>query len=188
MGDIFGFRPFVDPSSKDPTIPFPLDNIDLSKVPDEAILALFSTAPILHRFGGTQIVRLSRSLVLKGGSTAFPAEAHAITLAREKTQIRLPAVHRIIPGKPDDGFFGERCYIVMDYIDGVGLDVSWEGLDADKRADVASQVAAMIGEMGNLTLPLVPWPIGGVRRWMGPWFSDYGRCELRDGGGDGGVV
>jgi hypothetical protein len=98
---------------------------------------------------------------MKGGSSVYPAEARAMDLAREKTQIRLPGVHRVIPGKPDDGFFGERCYIVMDYIDGEGLDVCWSGLDTTKRADVADQIASMITEMGNLTLPPVPRPIGG---------------------------
>ncbi|OBT82739.1 hypothetical protein VE02_09351 [Pseudogymnoascus sp. 03VT05] len=159
------FRPFVDPSSKDNSTHFPLNREDLSKVSDEAILALYDTAPVIHRLGGTQVVRLSRTLVMKGGSTVYPCEAHAMILAREKTQIPLPNVHRIIAGEPDKGYYGDRCYIVMDYVEGEGRDVCWESLDAAKREDVAAQVAAMITEMERITLSV---PGRGI------WFSDYG--------------
>lgn len=118
-------------------------------------------------------MRISQTLAVKGGSTVYPCEAHAMNLARKHTQIPLPTVHRIIDGEPDEGYCGARCYIVMDYIDGEGLDVCWERLDAEKRADVASQVAEMIKEMETVAVS-VPGPIGGARRCWGTWFSDYG--------------
>ncbi|KFY64053.1 hypothetical protein V496_03486, partial [Pseudogymnoascus sp. VKM F-4515 (FW-2607)] len=161
------------PASKDPHAAFPLDGQDFQNVPDSTLLALFETAPVIHRFGGTQVVRLSRTLVVKGGSSVFPAEAAAMALAKRETGIPLPAVHRVVPGKPDDGFDGERCYIVMNYVEGEGLDVCWARLDAEARADVALQIANMIEELSTVTLT-IPGPIGGARRCHGPWFSDYG--------------
>lgn len=99
-------------------------------------------------------------------------------LARKHTQIPLPTVHRVIAGEPDDGYYGARCYIVMDYIDGQGLDVCWERLDAEKRLDDTSQVAEMIKEMADVALT-VPGPIGGARRCWGPWFSNYGAAGFQ---------
>ncbi|KFY32517.1 hypothetical protein V493_00122 [Pseudogymnoascus sp. VKM F-4281 (FW-2241)] len=82
------------------------------------------------------------------------------------------------PGAPDEGYYGPRCYIVMDYVEGEGLDGCWARLDAEERADVASQVAAMIGEMGNFKLS-VPGPTGGARRCWGTWFSDFGAASFQ---------
>lgn len=59
---------------------FPLDDYDLSKVSDETLIGLFNTAPILHSYEGTQIVRLSQTLILKGGINARPCEASILDL------------------------------------------------------------------------------------------------------------
>jgi hypothetical protein len=61
-------------------------------------------------------------LVVKGGYSVLPCEAQGMVFARTHTHIPVPAVHRVIPGAPDDGYYGPKCYIVMDYIEGESLD------------------------------------------------------------------
>lgn len=71
---------------------FPLDGYDITKVPDETLIELFDTAPLLHDYQGTRIVRLSRTLVLKGGELVRPCEAEIMKLVEVKTSISVPKV------------------------------------------------------------------------------------------------
>jgi aminoglycoside phosphotransferase (APT) family kinase protein len=85
----------------------------------------------------------------------------------------MPRVHRVLHVEPGDGFWGPKCFIVTDYIQGTCLSACWADLDEASRSSVASQVAAMIREMESITLE-VPGPVGGENRSRGVWFSDYG--------------
>lgn len=59
---------------------FPLDGFDLSRVSSETLIALFDTAPASHSYEGTRIVRISQSLIIKGGSGARPCEANILNI------------------------------------------------------------------------------------------------------------
>ncbi|KKZ68856.1 hypothetical protein EMCG_00027 [[Emmonsia] crescens] len=54
-------------ASKQSGTEFPLNDYNITKVPHETVIKLFNTAPLLHGYQRTCIVRLSRMLVLKGG-------------------------------------------------------------------------------------------------------------------------
>lgn len=59
---VFGQGPKPSPNGA-----FPLDEVNLDSVMNEALEGFLETAPLLHRFSGTRVVRLSKDLVLKGG-------------------------------------------------------------------------------------------------------------------------
>jgi len=167
-------KPKIDPSSRDEHRAFPLDGVDLEKVSNKQLVDLYLTGPILFAYGGSRIVRLSHTLVLKGGGSVLPCEAENMKFAAAYTQIHVPKVHRVFPfrlnGKKHDTWF-----IVMDYVPGFTLEDKWEALSERTRNEVTSQVADMIEQMQSITLNhMPPGPIGGGAPFRGPWFSEYG--------------
>ncbi|PGH28204.1 hypothetical protein AJ80_00094 [Polytolypa hystricis UAMH7299] len=90
--------PTQSPSVESSQTKLPLDNCDISKVSDETLTALFDTAPIIHSYQGTHIVRLSQTLVLKGGLSARPCEASIVKLVSTEagSAIVVPKVHRAL--------------------------------------------------------------------------------------------
>jgi len=85
----------------------------LQTVSDEALIALYDTAPVIHSFGGTKIVRLSRTLALKGGRAVLPCEAQNMSFASAYTRIPVPKIHRVRNIEHDNGYWGTTCFIVM---------------------------------------------------------------------------
>ncbi|PMD40169.1 phosphotransferase family protein [Hyaloscypha variabilis F] len=155
-------QPFRDPASANDSSTFPLDGQDLTSVSDEALIALYDTAPIIYEFGSTRVVRISRTLALKGGNSVLPCEAQNMSFAAAHTSIPVPKVHRT------------TCFIVMDYIQGVCLSECWDSLDIASRSDITSRVASMIQELESVSVQ-APGPIGGTEsRFRGMWFSVYG--------------
>ncbi|EEP79738.1 predicted protein [Uncinocarpus reesii 1704] len=160
---------------------FPLDGYDITKVPDETPVELFNTAPLLHDYQGTRIVRLSRTLVLKGGELARPCEAEIMKLVHAKTSIPVPKVHRVLKIKTQDTFFGCQCYFVMDFIEGDTIQDCWEDLSQAQREDVVSQVAAMFIALQSAQVPQQPGPVDcQLCKAKGCWFSDIGGGPFRD--------
>ncbi len=140
---------------------------------------MFFTAPKLHEYGSVDVVRLSKSLVVKGGLGVPPSESQNIVFAVELLHLPVPRVHRTftadIPGIAD-GQLAKGYFIVMDYVQGPTIDECWDSLDLSQRQSVASQVATMIDTMQSTTLKLPPGPIKrmGGQKFEGPWFTDYG--------------
>ncbi|KAE8350088.1 kinase-like domain-containing protein [Aspergillus coremiiformis] len=174
----------ADPSPKD----FPLDDCDISQVSNETLTALFDTTPALHSFGGTRIVRVSQTLILKGGTSTRPCEANILKLVseageREGSQtIPVPTVHRVFNIETADGFYGCKCLILMDFVDGISLEQCWGDMSHPERVDVVSQVASIINTLRSIPLSQQqqqPGPVGCqccVAR--GYWFTDIGAGPL----------
>ncbi|EAU36807.1 predicted protein [Aspergillus terreus NIH2624] len=172
------FRPISHPHSRDREGGFPLDGKDLNSVSDEALAALLTSAPILHQRGGTTVVRLSNTLVMKGGGNVLPGEAEMLRLLTSRTAIRTPRVYRSFQVKDDTQYFGTTGFIVMDFIPGQPLDECWDCLSRDTRGNIAVQVAEMIQEMQSLELS-PPGPIGGGP-CRGRFFTDYSAGPFMD--------
>ncbi|KAJ5981548.1 Aminoglycoside phosphotransferase [Penicillium canescens] len=155
-------RPIADPQSREPDGSFPLDGKDLNSVTDEALVIFLTTASILHQLGGTTVVRLSETLIMKGGGSVMASEAQMLRLIASRTIIRAPRVYRSFQVKDDTHtqYFGTSGYIVMDFIPGQPLDECWNTLSRDTQRKIAAQVAEMIQEMQPIEL-LKPGPIRG---------------------------
>lgn len=98
--------------------------MNLSAVSDQELERLFFTAPKLHEFGAVTVVRLSQSLVIKGGQGVTPSESQNMIFAAESLHLPVPQVHHTftadLPGLATAGL--EKGYfIVMDY------DATWLG-------------------------------------------------------------
>ncbi|KAI9673367.1 MAG: hypothetical protein M1829_004134 [Trizodia sp. TS-e1964] len=167
------FQPHVDPASKDERTHFPLEGQDFSSVSDETLVSLFETAPVVHSLGGTKIVRISRTLALKGGPSVLVCEAANLKYAAAHTNITLPKVHRVFNIGEHDGFWGTGCFFVMDFVQGPTVAECWKNVDEACRLSIISQVADMIQQMQSVIIA-IPGPIGGGCRFRGIWFSDYG--------------
>ncbi|RAK89153.1 hypothetical protein BO79DRAFT_172300 [Aspergillus costaricaensis CBS 115574] len=152
---------------------FPLDGHDISQVSNETLIELFETAPVVHDFGGTRIVRLSQTLILKGGERTQPGEAHMLSFiakADKKSgaqRIRAPRVHRVLNINRDNSWEVWNCLIVMDFIHGTTVDRCWDDLSQEKRLDVVTQVASMLDTLHSIPLPeeyqSLPGPVGEPR-------------------------
>lgn len=71
----------ADTRSRDADGNSPLDGIDLESVRNETLATLLDSALILHKLGGTTVVRLLKSLVMKAGGMLLP-ETEALSLSR----------------------------------------------------------------------------------------------------------
>ncbi|OXV10467.1 hypothetical protein Egran_01769 [Elaphomyces granulatus] len=165
-------QPQIDPSSREEHRDFPLDGIDLEKVPNKQLVDLYSTGPVLYSCGDSRLVRLSHTLVLKGGDSVHPCEAENMKFAATYTQIRVPKVHRVFSSRLD-GDYHDTWFIVMDYVLGCTVEDNWKVLSETTRDEVTSQVAGMVEQMQSISLNhMRPGPIGGGAPFQGPWFSD----------------
>lgn len=164
---------------------FPLDGLDISLVSDETLTQLFNTAPVLHNYQGTRIVRLSQILILKGGINSRPCEASILEHISKATEgnrtlsIPVPKVHRVLNIETEDVFFGCKCLMVMDFVSGRSVQDCWEDLSLIERKDVVSQVASIIHNLHSMPLPKgqeeVPGPIGcQICLARGYFFPDAG--------------
>ncbi|KAM5499618.1 hypothetical protein McanMca71_006192 [Microsporum canis] len=173
--------PNFDLASRQPGTKFPLDGYDITMVPDETLIELFKTAPLLHDYQGTRIVRLSHTLVLKGGELTRPCEAEIMQLVEAETSIPVPKVHRVLNTKTQNTFFGCQCYFVMDFIESDTVQDCWEGLSQNQREDIISQVASMFLALQSAEVPQQPGPVAcQLCKAKGCWFSDIGGGPFRD--------
>jgi hypothetical protein len=72
-----------------------LDGRDLANISDTEFFNLYFSAPVIYTCGATKLVRLSRNLVMKGGSSVRPCEANAMNCAAIQTRILTPKCHRL---------------------------------------------------------------------------------------------
>ncbi|KAB8229917.1 uncharacterized protein BDW43DRAFT_314563 [Aspergillus alliaceus] len=164
---------------------FPLDDCDISQVSNETLTAFFNTAPALYSYEGTHIIRISRTLILKGGTGTRPCEANILKLVAEAGEregsraIPLPKVHRTLNIESEDVILGVKCLILMDFVDGRSVEQCWGDLSQAERVDVVSQVASIITTLRSIPLSdqqqQKPGPVGCkccVAR--GFWFTDIG--------------
>ena len=136
--DTIYWHVYAKPQSRDPHGFFPLDGKDLNSVTDEALATLLTSSPILHQLGGTTVVRLSETLIMKGGGSVMASEAEMLRLIASRTTIRAPRVYRSFQVKDDTQYFGTSGYIVMDFIPGQPLDESWNSLSCDTQGKIAA--------------------------------------------------
>ncbi|KAL7627038.1 hypothetical protein AAE478_003814 [Parahypoxylon ruwenzoriense] len=183
FADDLGFpRPYQDPISTDDQHTFPLDGReDIASVSDEELFRIYSTAPRLHKYGAVIIARVSKSMVIKGGSGVAESESQNMIFACESLHLPVPKVHRTFTATIPDASRTKAVtghFIVMDYIAGPTVEACWPSLDAGSRESVARQVADTIEKMQsrdlNDTLPVGPIGRGRDQKFEGPWFTDYG--------------
>ncbi|EEH48441.2 uncharacterized protein PADG_04520 [Paracoccidioides brasiliensis Pb18] len=138
---------------------FPVDGYDITKLPDETLIELFNTAPLLHDNQRTCIGRLSRTFVLKGRELVRPCEAETMKLVEAKTSISVLKVHQVVNTKMQDTFFGCHRYFIMDFIEGDTTQDYWEDLNQAQRENVVSQVASMFLALQPAQVPQQPGPV-----------------------------
>ncbi|PWY69005.1 hypothetical protein BO94DRAFT_628598 [Aspergillus sclerotioniger CBS 115572] len=144
-----------------------------SPLSDETLTKLFEAAPIDHNFGGTKIVRLSQTLILKGGPNTQPGEANILNFIAKAGEengarrIRASRVHRLFNIERVETWGEWKCLILMDFINGTTLDRCWDELSQKKRVDVVDQVALMLDTLHSIPLPdayqQLPGPKGDIR-------------------------
>lgn len=104
-------------------------------------------------------MRLSRTLIIKGGISSRPGEANILDLIAkagergEIPSIPVPKVHRVLSIQTEDLFFGARCLIVMDFVGGRTVKDCWEDLSPIERKDVVSKAASIINNLHLIPIP-----------------------------------
>lgn len=164
----------LQPAARDPTTKFPLDDItsDIDTIPEEELIAYGDTAPILHQFDGVKVVRLSQKLVLKHGDSVSAAEGETMKYVETTFPgLRLPKAYRYFDVDESFSYFGIKGYIVMDFIDGLSLDKSWDQLDPRQQENVVSRVAAIVKVLQSKRFDSPRKIGGGMSR--GRWFTAY---------------
>jgi hypothetical protein len=64
-------------------------------MPQETLIACAKNAPVLHSFGGVDIVRIAHNLVLKSGTSVLASEGETMSYVIGKfPEVRLPKVYR----------------------------------------------------------------------------------------------
>lgn len=148
--------------------------MELDDALDDKLIELLDVAPILYKIGGTTIVRLSQTLVLKGGDNVLYSEAETLRfIAINLPDLRVPRVHRAFKVPDEATYFGARAYIVMDYIDGINLGDCWKQLDTERRKDVVNQTAHIICRLQSIELPTSGPLDNNTSPCRGHFFTDY---------------
>jgi len=174
------FARHTQPVSLKDDFSFPLDDRDFNSVANEELVALFSTAPRLHEFSLNKVVRISKTLVLKGGPSVMPSQAENMIFATELLHLPVPQVRRSftasVPVPYGNNITEDGHFIVMDYVAGRTVEESWPALGQDARDSVIQQVADMIEKMQSRRLnDMPPGPHKSPNeKCQGPWFTDYG--------------
>jgi len=143
-------------------------------MPENSVIAYGKVAPVIFSLGaGIKVVRLSRSLVLKSGTSVLASEGETMSyIAKTFPKVRLPRVHRYFNVARTGSYLGTEGYIIMDYVDGPSLDSCWEWIHLEAQMNIVTQVADMINELQSKRSD-TPGVIGGSMS-RGKWFSDYG--------------
>lgn len=90
--------------------------------------------------------------------------------------IAVPKVHRVLNIETENVYFGCKCLLVMDFVEGRSVEECWEHLSEMERVDIVSQVASMITTLQSIAVPQqLPGPVG-CRTCLarGFWFTDMG--------------
>ena len=129
-------------------------------------------ASVIFRLNQDSVVRLSKSLALKGGTGILPSEAKVMEHVVANTNVLCPRVHRVFQASDPESLYETRGYIVMDYIAGESLDRCWNRLQPKRQDALALQVAGIIEQLQSVNLS-IPGPFGGGI-CTGQVFTDYG--------------
>lgn len=115
-------------------------------------------------------MRLSQTLLIKGGINSRPCEANILDLIAKAGEhegiqsIPVSKVYRVLNIETEDVFLGARCLIVMDFVSGRTVADCWEDLSQIERKDVVSKVASTMKNLHSIPLPegqeLVPDSVG----------------------------
>lgn len=142
-------------------------------MPQETLIAYGKAAPVIHSFGGVEVVRLSHNLILKSGTGVLASEGETMRyVIKTFPGVRLPRVYRYFNVDCPFSYFGVKGYIVMDYVDGLSLDSCWDQLSHEAQKNIVTQVAAMVNQLQSIHSGNPGVISGGISR--GIWFSDYG--------------
>jgi tRNA A-37 threonylcarbamoyl transferase component Bud32 len=140
---------------------------------EEELIAYGEVAPVLHSLAGLKVVRLSKTLAMKFGTTVLASEGETMRYVATKLPgVRLPQVYRCFSIDHSSSCSDVEGYIVMDYIDSPSLDTCWDNLSLDVQKSVVEQVAAMVDQLQSVHSDHPGVIGGGISRGM--WFSDYG--------------
>ncbi|KAJ7650857.1 kinase-like domain-containing protein [Roridomyces roridus] len=93
------------------------------------------------------INRISRTRVVKTTRHTIPTEALTLDYIAANTSIPVPRVHHLYK----DGYGYQ--YLVMDYVDGIELEVAWKTLGPQERLAVVHQLRDYIGQLRALKPP-----------------------------------
>lgn len=121
-------------------------------MPQEDLVAYGKVAPVLHSLACMKVVRLSKTLAMKFGTTVLASEGETMSyIATNFPGVRLPHVYRCFSIDHSSSYFGVEGYIVMDYIEALSLDTCWEELSRTIQQSVVKQVAAMVHQLNLST-------------------------------------
>lgn len=159
---------------------------DASRIFRDTVIEALPSSPQIYLAGGTRVVHLSETEVVKYGPDVRLCEARTMQYVRKRSTIRLPRVldawssseanKRDNP--PPFEVFWEACfeepisYIVMTYLPGRTLKECWTLLNNDEQHSVARQLSESLHELHSIKVER-PGPIGGGVS-HGALFTDYG--------------
>ncbi|TPX12170.1 uncharacterized protein E0L32_007056 [Thyridium curvatum] len=152
---------------------------DASSISKDELILIFRTGPVIYEYGGSKVVRVSDTLVLKAGRGMTPGEAKTQEFAYEQG-VRVPQVHRILKAPLPVGYEDseEDCWLMlMDFIPGELLEQAWPSLTQEQRLGLTKTIAQLIRRLQSVTLnDLPPGPVGADDDdvYQGPYFTHYG--------------
>lgn len=155
-----------------------LNASEITKLSDEELVRLFFTGPVIYSVDGPRtVVRISETLVIKGGRCVSRGEAETQRYARE-LGLPVPAVHHVFSSTVMyDRDSRNIWFIVMDFVPGHSLEAIWPDLGEEPRKTAVQTVAGLITKMQSMSFDeMGPGPIGdsGDNPWDGPYFTGYG--------------
>lgn len=155
-----------------------LNALEITKVSDEELVRLFFAGPVIYSVDGPRtVVRLSETLVIKGGLCVSQGEAETQRYAHE-LGLPVPAVHHVFSSTVMyEGYSEHIWFIVMDFVPGQSLEAIWPDLGEETRKTVVQTVAGLITKMQSMSFDeMGPGPVGNSddKPWDGPYFTGYG--------------
>lgn len=159
---------------------------DASRISRDSIINALPSSPQMHLAGGTRVVRLSDTAVVKYGPDVRLWEARTMQYVRKRCTLRLPRVldawsstkvnssDNLLPFEVfwEAAFEEPISYIVMTYVPGRTLHECWTSLSSEVQHSVGRQLSAALHELHSLKLEH-PGPVGGGMS-HGALFTDYG--------------
>lgn len=120
--------------------------------PDEVEKSKLETVAI---GAGTQLARISSSLLVKYGTHASLIEAKSMRFVAEHTSIPVPKLYAAYAYGPldrDTDDYGSLydTYIFMEFIEGDTLEKSWNSFDSTAKLQIAADLKGYIGQLRSL--------------------------------------
>ena len=131
-------------------------------------------APRFDSVGSQNVVHINQRFVVKFGKKVSPIEADNMVFVRNHTTLRVPEVYAAYRNETG------CMFIVMEYIPGETLSVSWAGLSDIQKRDITATIKSYFSELRSLPSPGYYGSIGH-RGLLDPIFQAEGEYS-----GDGG--